>query len=477
MRTTALIFTLLLPTAASAVEVELTPGADVRALTASLQAGATYTFREGVYEIEGDWNITGEGTESAPIVFRAGRGERPVIRLVTSGSRSLRIADSSHVVVQGLTFEHDDERFGEVNGNGIRIENSADIRIDDCVVRKTGGTAIAMVGDVRRVRVTATEIHGTRDGNGIYAGCGDASCWLQGGEIEGNLIYDINGRDEEIRMDGIHLAPGAQDNRVVDNILVGINRHGIVFHSAEYGAQNIAEGNAVWDTGASGMWISGAALIRNNVVFDTGAHGLYSEDNREALENLVVSHNTFVRTGRVAVFLRGWEGKTGMVLANNAIANPLGEAVLVDRGGLDLGIHVAGNVVTGSVNGVDLAEIGGFLPGGGYQDFFDIDERNFYPRSVAVLRDAADPSSASFVPALDFSGFGRNGDRPTVGAFEYVHPNNPGWRIDAAFKDYVDTRIDDEFTQRGCCRRDADPASAAFVPLVLLAVLGRRRRR
>lgn len=477
MRPSLLALLLSLPVSALAVEVELRPGADVRALTSSLQAGATYTFREGVYEIDGDWNVSGEGTESAPIVFRAGRGERPVIRLVNSGNRALRIADSSHFVVQGLTFEHDDERFEAVNGNGIRVENSADVRIDDCVVRRTGGTAIVLAGEARRIRITATEIHGTRDGNGIYAGCGDASCWLQGGVIEGNLIYDINGRDDEIRVDGIHLAPGAQDNRVVDNILVGINRHGIVFHSTEYGAQNIAEGNAVWDAGASGLWISGSALVRNNVVFDVGSHGLYSENNRDALENLVISHNTFARTGRVAVFLRSWEDKSGMVFANNAIANPLGEAVAVDRGTLDPGIHVAGNVVTGNVNGVDLSEFDGFVPGGGFQDFFDLDDRNLYPRSVSVLRDEADPSSASFVPALDFSGFPRNGDRPTVGAFEYVHPNNPGWPLDVAFKDYIDTRIDDEFTQRGCCRRDGDPASAVFIPLLLLAVAARRRRR
>ena len=39
---------LLLSTNALAVEVELTPGADVRALTSSLQPGSTYTLREGV---------------------------------------------------------------------------------------------------------------------------------------------------------------------------------------------------------------------------------------------------------------------------------------------------------------------------------------------------------------------------------------------------------------------------------------------
>jgi hypothetical protein len=477
MRASRLALLTLLPLPALALEVEVTPGSDIRALTQSLQPGAIYNFADGVYEVDNEWTITGEGTEAEPIILRAARGARPVIRLTTNGSRVLRVVNSTHVLVQGLTFEHDDERYEATNANGIRVENTTDLRIDACVVRHTGGTGISMGGDVRRVRITGTEITDTRDGHGIYAGCGDASCWLQDGEIAGNLIHDIKGANDELRVDGVHLAPGAQGNTVVDNILVGINRHGVVFHSTEYGAQNVLEGNAVWNVGASGLWISGSALVRNNLAFSTGQFGLYSENNRDALENLVIAHNTFAQTGGAAVRLRGWAGKPGMVLTNNALANPVGEALNVDAESLDAGVYFAANVVTGSVIGV-ARDSAGFVPGGGYTDFMDVDAMDFYPRGGAVLRDAADPSGEAFVPGIDFNGFDRNGATPSVGALEYVHASNPGWLLEVGFKTFEDRRLEDEFTQRGCCRDDGEAAAGVvLVPLALLGAAARRRRR
>lgn len=475
MRTLTMMAALAFPAVAGAVEVELTPNADVRSLTQSLSPGAIYTFNDGVYELPDEWSISGEGSSSDPIIFRAARGARPVIRLTTSGSRALRIHSSAHLVIQGLIFEHDDERYAETNGNGIRVENSEHIRIDDCEIRHTGGTGISLGSDNSAVQVTQTEIHNTRDGHGIYAGCGNASCWVQDSLFANNLIYDIKGRDEEIRVDGIHIAPGGQGNQIVDNILVEVNRHGIVAHSTEFGSQNLIEGNAIWDTGQDGLWVSGAARVRNNLVAFTGRHGLYSENNRESLEQLVVSHNSFVATGSAAVRLRQWQGLSGMVFANNALVNPVGDAFQVDNESLDEGIVFSGNVITGSVSGVTL-ESGGFVPGGGYTDFVDIDALDFYPRASSALRDAADPSGAAFVPSIDFNGFDRNGDRPTVGALEYVFQTNPGWPLSRDFKAFEDRRIDDD-SSGGCCGDNGSADSAIMVPLLLLGGLIRRRRR
>lgn len=476
MTTLRILPLILLPLAASAVEVDLSPGADIRSLTQSLQPGDIYTFAEGTYELDAEWTVTGEATSDAPIVLRAARSTRPIIRLTTSGSRVLRIVDSSFVVVQGLTFEHDDERYEETNANGIRVENSSDVRIDDCEVRHTGGTAISLGGNNTGVSITGNHLHDTRDGHGVYAGCGDASCWLQDGVIEGNLIYDLRSPEDNMRVDGIHLAPGAQGNQLIDNIIVDIDRHGIVTQSTEYGAQNIVEGNGVWRTGQHGLWVSGAAVVRNNIAFETGGHGLYSENHRDALENLVISHNTLALTGSSALRLRGWEGRPGMVLANNAVANPLGGALHADDESLDEGIFIAGNVLTGSLDGYEPA-LGGVIAGGGYTDFADVEAADFYPKNNSTLRDTSDASGEAYVPSLDFSGFDRNGENPTVGALEYVNASNPGWALDRAFKEYVDNRLDNEFSQGGCCRRDGSAEAGAFLPFLLLGLLGRRRKK
>lgn len=475
-RALPLLSLLVLATNAHAVEVELSPGADIRSLTASISAGDTFIFNDGEYVIDGNWDVTAPGTEDAKVVFRAAPGASPRIKL-TEGNRVLRLFDSSHVVIQGLSFEMDEGPYEE-GGNGVRIENSTDVVLEDGEVRHIGNSAIALGGDTVRITIRNMEIHDTRSGNGIYAGCGDASCWTQESVFENLLIHDTRSYDDTLRSDGIQIAPGGQGNIIRDNVIYGINRNGITTHSTESGAQNVVEGNVVWNTLGNGLWIGGAALVRNNVAFDTGAHAFYSENNRDSLENLVVSFNTFAMSDAAAFRLEDWVGKPGMVVANNVIANPVGQAVDISDDDIDEGVFMTTNVVSGLITGMD-AEAGHYIVGGAYQDFENVDDWNFYPTPGAVGRSAADPSGETFVPEVDFNGFERNGSAPTVGAYEFVSSSNPGWTIKEDFKVFEDRRLDSENTQGGCCGDgDGDVEEACVVlPFVLLGLFARRRRR
>lgn len=468
---------LLLSLPAAAVDVKLDPGADIRGLTGSIGPGDVYTFGDGVYEVTNNWEITAPGTESSPVVFKAAEGAKPVIRLKEGGNRVLRIYDSTFLTVSGLSFEMDDERFDN-GGNGVRIENSSDVTLENGVVKHIGNSAVVLGGDTQRVAVRRMELTDIRDGFGIYAGCSDASCWTQGSVFDNNLIHDTGSRDENLRNDGIYLSPGCQDNRIVDNVLFDINRHGIVTTSTEFGERNVVEGNVVWGAGSHGLYIAGSALVRNNLAFSTGGHGLYSENNRDSLENVAISFNTFVDTDRSSVRLNDWAGRTGMVFANNLIANPVGEAFEAAEDDLDDGVLISTNVITGRVQWLDF-EAGHFLYGGGYTEFEDWKNWNFYPTNFSVSRAAADPQSGAFVPELDFNGQQRNGETPTVGAYEYVFGTNPGWLIREDFKEDEDRINDSENTQGGCCgKNDAGPEAAFVVlPLFGLGLLARRRRR
>lgn len=467
---------LLIASPAFAVDVDLDPGADIRSLTSSIQAGDVFTFADGVYEIDGNWEVTAPGTAEAKVTFRAAEGANPVIRL-TAGNRVMRLYDSSHVVIQGLSFEMDDALFEE-GGNGVRIDNSTDIVLEDGEVSHTSNSAVVLGGDTARITIRNMELHDTFNGNAIYAGCGDASCWTQESVFENLLIHDTRSYDDNLRNDGIQLAPGCQGNTIRDNVIYGIDRNGITTHSTEAGAQNVIESNAVWNTGANGLWISGAALVRNNVVFDTGHHGFYSENNRDSVENLVVSFNTFTLTDRAAFRFEDWIGKPGMVVANNVIANPVGDAVDISEDDVDEGVFMSTNVVSGRVVGMD-ASLGHFVIGGAFTDFENIDDLNFYPSPNAVGRATADPSGETFVPEADFNGFERNGAAPTVGAYEYVGGTNPGWQIREDFKAFEDRNLDSDNTQGGCCGNgDGDVEEALLVlPLLGLGLLARRRRK
>ncbi|MFT7521037.1 MAG: hypothetical protein ACI9MC_003188 [Kiritimatiellia bacterium] len=462
---------------AHAAEVELSPSDDIRSLTQALGAGSIYNFNDGVYEIDNELLWTGEGTESEPIIMRATPGASPVIRLVGTGGggRVLRIDKAKFMRVSGLTFEVDDGRYEDLRDVGLQLSASSDVSVEDCTFRHLGGTGIYLPGDNSGVTITGTEVVDTRDGSGMWVGCGDASCWTQASEFSNNLIHDLKGSGGE----AMYFSPGTQGVQIVDNVITNIRgRNGITVLSTEFGEQNIVERNVIWDVANVGIVASGAAIIRNNVVFDVDVHALYSNNNRESLENLVISFNTFANTGSSTVRVDNWAGSAGMVFANNAVANPVGEAFRADQGDLDEGHFFSTNLVTGQVAGLAELYPEGFAPAGGYYDFLDVEVFDYYPSSGSSLRNAGDPSSATWVPEVDFNGFDRNGAEPTVGAYEWVTKNNPGWLIAEEFKTEVDNSIDPTANTGGCCGDDKTPSEALVLmfPLLGLGLLRRRRR-
>ena len=59
------------------------------------------------------------------------------------------------------------------------------------------------------------------------------------------------------------------------------------------------------------------------------------------------------------------------------------------------------------------------VPGGGYADFVDTENWDFYPNGDSDLVNSGDPSSEAWVPETDFNGVPRDGDAPDVGAYEF----------------------------------------------------------
>ena len=91
--------------------------------------------------------------------------------------------------------------------------------------------------------------------------------------------------------------------------------------------------------------------------------------------NLQVVHNTFVSSGSTCLRMNGWDNKTNMVFANNAVYCQGANFVI----GSLIGVTVTGNVSESTISG---------LPSSGYQlgrsraqDFIDVANRNVYPSS------------------------------------------------------------------------------------------------
>lgn len=460
---------LLLVGSALAASVNLSPGDDVASLTASLQPGDEVVFSAGTYSLPGTVTWSGLGTESAPIVIR---GEGEVVLELMDGWTAVQLSDSTFVRVEGLTI-----RTGAGNSNahtGLAISNSSDITVRDMELGPLNGTAISLSGNNARISITDSHIHDTLDGYGIYAGCWDASCWTEDSTFARLWIHDLGGDSH-----GIELEPGCQGVTIADNVMYRITAWGIVVDSTEYGDRNTIEGNAVWETTSGGIASRGNALIRNNVVFMSAGIGMrLSDGDRGTLEDTVVSFNTVADTVDDAVEIHDWAGYTGLVFANNVIANPTGRALYFNDIGYDDAVYISHNVVTGLVDGLDATYAGADTPvldGGGWYDFVDAEAWDFYPDGGGALVDAADPSAGTYVPATDFNGAPRDGAAPDVGAYERDGASNPGWALQEGFKDLDAYGAADGEVQGGCC---ADKETGAGEALLLgLAALGWRRRR
>lgn len=463
-------------TAALAADVTISVGDDVASLTSSLTPGDTVLFEAGTYEIESTLSWSGEGTEAEPITLKPVDGAEVEIRHI-GGGYAVDIRDSAFVVVEGFTITGGDDP--EATGpSGLQVADSTDVTVRNVTIDGVWNTGLRLDGDTARLLIEGNEIADLGNGSGISIGCGDASCWMQDSTLVGNLIHDV-------AYTGISMSPGTQGNAFIDNVVFRSGDSGIYVSPTENGEPNIVEGNAIWQTGGHGLYVEGSAIIRNNVVFETGDDGLYTNNNdRNGLYDTVISHNTFARTEGYGAYLSDFYEGSGLVFANNAIANPTGYGLYWDDDFEDLGVapssYVSANVVAGLVDGFSQLDYPGFVrPGGGYSDFVDADNFDFYPENGSTLVDAGDTSGDAWIPELDFNGSTRQGDRPDAGAYEYVGAGNPGWVIREGFKEYGAgagaARYD---VGGGCCgKSDAGGGTEAALFLPLLALgLGLRRR-
>ncbi|MCB9759594.1 MAG: right-handed parallel beta-helix repeat-containing protein [Alphaproteobacteria bacterium] len=458
---------------AFAASVTLNPGDDVAALTSSMGPGDEIVFNGGTYTLESPLSWTGEGTESDPILISAAGSDEVILEGPGINDYIVRISDSSYMEVTGLTLSADPSN-EDVQTGGFRVSGSNHITLQDNELGDLSRTAIYLAGDNSAITIQDNHIFDATNASGIYAGCGDASCWLQDSEIVGNWIHDL----PSDRGYGVAIDNGGQNNQILDNVMYNLGYRGVLINSTEYGEPNVVEGNVMWGIASIGLQLQGSGVVRNNVVFNVEGYGIYSQDSRDSLEALVISHNTVANTDDWGIYVQHWAGRPDMVLANNAVANPTGKAFHAGEGEIDLDNYISGNVLTGFVEGLDPLE-GHFTAGSGFADFMDAAGWDFYPSGASSLLGVADPAGDAWVPTLDFNGLERDGTAPDVGAYERNGSSNPGWAIQEGFKEFADDQTIDPGNQvGGCCERSKDaPSEDALFWLPLLGLGWSLRRR
>ena len=92
------------------------------------------------------------------------------------------------------------------------------------------------------------------------------------------------------------------------------------------------------------MQVQGEAIVRNNILISAKGSGFASTDHQGKTVNLQVIHNTIINAGHA--FSGGsWNGREGMVLANNVLYSRDRNALHFANG--KDGVVIAGNVIVG----------------------------------------------------------------------------------------------------------------------------------
>lgn len=373
-----------------------TPGQNGAALAAAIQAlqpGDRLEIASGTYSIEAYFNVTVQGTAAAPIWIVAASGATPVITRSNANQNVINIGTGSpvrYLCLRGL----------EVTGGSalIRLYDCAEVWIDGCHLHDSAEVAItANTVDTANLHLTRNEIHATGGtGEGMYLGGNNASVVMRDSVIALNHVYDCGGTQG----DGIEVKQGSFGNWIVENHIHDTNYPAITVYGTGGQPRNVIERNTCYRSNDNVLQIQGEALVRDNLAVAGAGSAFHTHDHQGQTKDLVVVHNTFVNTGR-AVNLISWGGRTGMVLANNAIYSQ-GEAVRFGAG--SAGVTLSGNVVVGTVAGAT----GLGATGTGLSDFVDLawdaSKLNARPSTASPLLGAGD---LAHVTTSDLSGTAR----------------------------------------------------------------------
>jgi len=349
-------------------------GADLKAEIASLVAGDRLTVGGGTYTIDSLFDISLTGTAANPIWIEAKAGEIPTITRSNASQNTVNMGQGgpcSFVCLRGF----------EITGGSIalRMYDCDNVWIDKCEIHDSQDNAIAANSvPVNNLTFTENEIYGTGGtGEGFYIGGNFASPIANSCVIAMNYVHDTAGTQG----DGIEVKQGSWGNWIAENIVHDTPYPSILVYGTGGMPPNIVERNVCWNSGDNVIQAQGEAIIRNNLMMN-GKYGFFSIDHQGTVTDLVVVHNTIIND-QFGARMNDWDGKPGMVFANNVVYSQLQSSILFNDG--SSGVTVEGNVVLGNVSGVGS----GFTFGNGLSDFvsasFDGSLRDVTPSFMSAV--------------------------------------------------------------------------------------------
>ena len=414
-------------------------------LLSQLKPGDTLLLAPGNYGVNARGEDTDEvpglpifnlnGTAAAPITIMGAEGAPLPVLLGRSTHNTVRVADSSYVVLRNLEIDNRGLGAAGVASQGvshhITLENLYihGVGDDQQTVGIAANSAASWNWVIRNNRIIGA-------GTGMYLGSSTGNVPFVAGLIEHNLIQDTIGYNIEIKHQNAWtnipagMPTGATTTVVRHNVLV--KRSSFV---SEYGARpNLLVG----DQPPSGPGSSNGHEIYGNFFFQNPTEVLFQGEG-----NIAFHHNVLVNTAGSAMAIQRHNGlvRTVHLFANTILARDIGIAV---SGGLGGSLQrVTGNAVFAAtpitVSGADAAQSDNVVdtqaaaatylinPIGG------LGAMNLYPKAGALQGSALNTSGLTGYTDwnLDFNGVAEGWT--TRGAYGGTG-TNPGWVLSVDLK-------------------------------------------
>jgi len=354
----------------------------------ALQPGDKLEIAAGTYSVERMWDVRVSGTREAPIWITAAEGATVIITRPDAKQNLINIGQGGPVAflcLRGLEFTG--------GSHGVRLGQCEDVWIDQCHIHHNDGPNLtANSGNTRRLFLTRNHLHhGGGVAEGMYLGANNGDHIMSESVIALNHVHDCRGEQG----DGIEVKQGSWGNLIAENHIHDTNYPCITVYGTAGKPVNIIERNLCYNSGDNVMQVQGEAIVRNNVLINGAGAGFASTDHQGKTLNLQVIHNTILNAAHA---FRGgsWNGREGMVLANNILYSRDANALHYANG--NAGVLSVGNVVFGD------GPKDGCVKGRGFEDFpgvtLDGSKHNATPASDARFESA----DAKYLLPTDFHG-------------------------------------------------------------------------
>lgn len=322
------------------IRLKETSGEGLVRAVAQLKPGDRLEIPAGTYSVERMWDIAVSGTAEAPIWITAQKDATVVITRPDGKQNVVNVgvqSPVSYLCIAGL----------ELTGgsHGLRLGQCRNVWIDRCHIHHTADVCLsANSASTQHLYLTRNHLHdGSGHGEGMYLGSHDGKLTMSESVIALNHIHDCGGSQG----DGIEVKQGSWGNLIAENHVHDTHYPCITVYGTAGKPVNIIERNLCYRSADHAMQVQGEAIVRNNVLISAKGSGFASTDHQGRTLNLQVIHNTIINSGHA--FSGGsWNGREGMVLANNVLISKEANAFHFANG--FEGVIIQGNVVSGQGN-------------------------------------------------------------------------------------------------------------------------------